>query len=98
MGLDPGISRHLLHSGTEQPWVRGAGLRDEMFKSLGCVSCDQGVNIGGTLFQRHGIFHPPASPRPAVAAGVKELIHCPLISAELARALARCLEDQAMPV
>jgi cytochrome c peroxidase len=36
------------------------------FKSLGCVSCHQGVNIGGNLFQRHGIFHPLASPDPAL--------------------------------
>jgi cytochrome c peroxidase len=28
-----------------------------LFKSLGCVSCHQGVNIGGNLFERHGIFH-----------------------------------------
>jgi cytochrome c peroxidase len=35
-----------------------------LFKSLGCVSCHQGVNIGGNLFQRHGIFHPLASPKP----------------------------------
>jgi cytochrome c peroxidase len=27
-----------------------------LFKSLGCVSCHQGVNIGGNLFQRQGIF------------------------------------------
>jgi cytochrome c peroxidase len=37
-----------------------------LFKSLGCVSCHQGVNVGGNLFQRHGIFHPLASPDPAV--------------------------------
>ena len=37
-----------------------------MFKSLGCVSCHQGVNIGGNLFQRHGIFHPLASPKPEI--------------------------------
>jgi cytochrome c peroxidase len=37
-----------------------------LFKSLGCVSCHQGVNVGGNLFQRHGIFHPLASPEPAV--------------------------------
>jgi cytochrome c peroxidase len=37
-----------------------------LFKSLGCVSCHQGVNIGGNLFQRHGIFHPLASPKPEV--------------------------------
>lgn len=36
------------------------------FKSLGCASCHQGVNIGGNLFQRHGIFHPLASPDPAI--------------------------------
>ena len=35
-----------------------------LFKSLGCVSCHQGVNIGGNLFERHGIFHPLASPKP----------------------------------
>jgi cytochrome c peroxidase len=37
-----------------------------LFKSLGCVSCHQGVNIGGNLYQRHGIFHPLASPDPAI--------------------------------
>jgi cytochrome c peroxidase len=36
----------------------------QLFKSLGCVSCHQGVNIGGNLFERHGIFHPLASPKP----------------------------------
>jgi cytochrome c peroxidase len=28
----------------------------QLFKSLGCISCHQGVNVGGNLFQRHGIF------------------------------------------
>jgi cytochrome c peroxidase len=37
-----------------------------LFKSLGCVSCHQGVNVGGNLFQRHGIFHPLASPKPEI--------------------------------
>jgi len=37
-----------------------------LFKSLGCVSCHQGVNIGGNLFERHGIFHPLASPQPEI--------------------------------
>jgi cytochrome c peroxidase len=41
-----------------------AGYR--LFKSLGCISCHQGVNIGGNLFQRHGIFRPLASAEPAV--------------------------------
>ena len=36
----------------------------QLFKSLGCISCHQGVNVGGNLFQRHGIFHPLGSPSP----------------------------------
>jgi cytochrome c peroxidase len=38
----------------------------QLFKSLGCVSCHQGVNIGGNLFERQGIFHPLASPPPEI--------------------------------
>jgi cytochrome c peroxidase len=37
-----------------------------LFKTLGCISCHQGVNVGGNLFQRHGIFHPLASPKPEI--------------------------------
>ena len=37
-----------------------------LFKSMGCVSCHQGVNVGGNLFQRHGIFHPLASLDPTI--------------------------------
>jgi cytochrome c peroxidase len=37
-----------------------------LFKSLGCVSCHQGANVGGNLFERHGIFHPLASPKPEI--------------------------------
>jgi cytochrome c peroxidase len=36
----------------------------QLFKSLGCISCHQGVNVGGNLFQRHGIFRPLGSPQP----------------------------------
>src|SRR5262249_5982920 len=36
----------------------------QMSKSLGCIACHQGVNVGGNLFQRHGIFHPLGSPEP----------------------------------
>jgi cytochrome c peroxidase len=36
----------------------------QQFKSLGCISCHQGVNIGGNLFQRHGVFHPIGTPEP----------------------------------
>jgi len=38
----------------------------QLFKSLGCISCHQGVNVGGNLFQRHGIFHPLGLPEPAL--------------------------------
>jgi cytochrome c peroxidase len=49
----------------------GAITRDELvgyqlFKSLGCISCHQGVNVGGNMYQRHGIFHPLAAPKPEV--------------------------------
>jgi cytochrome c peroxidase len=47
----------------------GAITQEEMsgyqqFKSLGCITCHQGVNVGGNLFQRHGVFHPLGSPEP----------------------------------
>jgi cytochrome c peroxidase len=35
-----------------------------MFKALGCVSCHQGVNVGGNLFQRRSAFRPLPSPKP----------------------------------
>jgi cytochrome c peroxidase len=38
----------------------------QLFKSLGCVSCHQGVNIGGNLLERHGIFHPLGSREPVI--------------------------------
>jgi len=38
----------------------------QLFKSLGCITCHQGVNVGGNLFQRHGIFHPLGSPQPVL--------------------------------
>jgi cytochrome c peroxidase len=41
-----------------------AGYRQ--FKSLGCIACHQGVNVGGNLYERHGIFHPLARPDPAI--------------------------------
>jgi cytochrome c peroxidase len=36
----------------------------QLFKSLGCISCHQGINVGGNLFQRHGIFHAIGSAEP----------------------------------
>jgi cytochrome c peroxidase len=38
----------------------------QLFQSLGCISCHQGVNIGGNLFERHGIFRPLAAPEPEI--------------------------------
>jgi cytochrome c peroxidase len=38
----------------------------KLFKSLGCVSCHQGVNVGGNLFQRQGIFRPLVSAKPEI--------------------------------
>ncbi|MET3726127.1 cytochrome c peroxidase [Sphingomonas trueperi] len=36
------------------------------FKALGCISCHQGVNIGGNLMQRHGVFHPIGAADPVL--------------------------------
>lgn len=55
-------------------WLRGdaAALSPQamagynLFKSFGCASCHQGVNVGGNLFEQSGIFHPLASPQPQV--------------------------------
>jgi cytochrome c peroxidase len=38
----------------------------QLFQSLGCISCHQGVNVGGNLFERHGIFHPLAAQQPEI--------------------------------
>jgi cytochrome c peroxidase len=35
-----------------------------LFKSFGCISCHQGVNVGGNLFERSGIFRRLAGPGP----------------------------------
>jgi cytochrome c peroxidase len=55
-------------------WLEGDGAAlsaDEqqgyrLFKALGCISCHQGVNVGGNLFERQGIFRPLAAPKPEV--------------------------------
>jgi cytochrome c peroxidase len=39
----------------------------ELFMSLGCVACHQGVNVGGNLFQKFGIFEDPFARRVEVA-------------------------------
>jgi cytochrome c peroxidase len=37
----------------------------QLFKSYGCVTCHQGVNVGGNMFQRFGVFPAAAVPRGA---------------------------------
>jgi cytochrome c peroxidase len=34
-----------------------------LFKKLGCISCHQGMNVGGNLFERYGVFDPTLSPK-----------------------------------
>jgi cytochrome c peroxidase len=67
--------RSLLTPGSRfDRWLQGdtAALTAEelsgyrLFQSLGCISCHQGVNIGGNLYERHGIFHRLASPNPEI--------------------------------
>lgn len=67
--------RSLLTPGSQfDRWLSGdaaALTREELagyqqFKSLGCVSCHQGVNIGGNLFQKSGVFNPLTSTPPDV--------------------------------
>ena len=69
------FERSLLTPGSRfDRWLEGdtGALTDEelsgyqLFKSFGCISCHQGVNIGGNLYQRHGIFHPLASQQPEI--------------------------------
>ena len=36
------------------------------FKSLGCSACHQGVNVGGNLMQRQGVFHPLVQGQPEI--------------------------------
>jgi cytochrome c peroxidase len=35
----------------------------ELFKAYGCIVCHQGMNVGGNLFQRFGIFYDPFARR-----------------------------------
>jgi cytochrome c peroxidase len=42
----------------------------ELFKSLGCSSCHQGVNVGGNLFERQGVFR-------RLVAGKPEIVRVP---------------------
>lgn len=37
-----------------------------LFKSYGCSSCHQGVNVGGNLFERQGVFRPLVETGPKI--------------------------------
>lgn len=41
-----------------------------LFKSYGCVACHQGVNVGGNLHQKFGVFQDPDAPGARAAADV----------------------------
>jgi cytochrome c peroxidase len=67
------FERSLLTPGSRfDRWLEGdaSALTEEelsgyqLFRSFGCISCHQGVNVGGNLYQRHGVFHPLGSQRP----------------------------------
>lgn len=38
----------------------------QLFKTLGCASCHQGVNVGGNLYQKPGVFSPLSESAPAL--------------------------------
>jgi cytochrome c peroxidase len=40
-----------------------------LFKDYGCAACHQGVNVGGNLFQRFGIFGDPFSEKTVLSEG-----------------------------
>jgi cytochrome c peroxidase len=53
----------------------------ELFQELGCVSCHQGINIGGNMFQRFGVmddyFAPPRPPLLPADNGREQITHDP---------------------
>lgn len=59
---DAPFDRYLL--GNETALSRDASEGYRRFRALGCVSCHQGVNVGGNLYGRFGIFEPEHLPVP----------------------------------
>jgi cytochrome c peroxidase len=46
----------------------------DIFKAYGCVACHQGMNVGGSMFQKFGIFQEAPAPHdPAGGAGPRSL-------------------------
>jgi cytochrome c peroxidase len=49
-----------------------------LFKSYGCVACHQGVNIGGNMFAKFGVFQSPnGSSEEAIDSGRYDVTHRP---------------------
>lgn len=57
---DAPFDRYLRGDKTAITQAEEEGYR--LFKSLGCISCHQGDNVGGNLFERFGIFEEPYPP------------------------------------
>jgi cytochrome c peroxidase len=36
----------------------------QLFKSYGCIACHQGINIGGNMYQKFGVFQEPGGREP----------------------------------
>ncbi|WP_407181664.1 cytochrome-c peroxidase [Bradyrhizobium sp. STM 3562] len=69
------FERSLLTPGSRfDRWLEGGATAlssDELegyriFKSYGCSSCHQGVNVGGNLFERQGVFRPLVEGQPKI--------------------------------
>ncbi len=49
--------------GGDRTALTGQQIRGyDLFKSIGCISCHQGVNVGGNLFERQGVVDPTGVP------------------------------------
>jgi cytochrome c peroxidase len=65
---DARFDRFLRGDDTALSWREQEGYR--RFKSYGCATCHQGVNIGGNLYERFGVFAPvPTMPGAEVDPG-----------------------------
>ena len=69
LGYPPELLRKV-RTEWSRPKVRALSTEElggyQLFKSLGCSSCHQGVNVGGNLFERQGIFRPLVVPKPEI--------------------------------
>ena len=64
--LTPGSRFDLWLAGDAEAITQEEWTGYQLFKSLGCISCHQGVNVGGNLYERPGIFRPLMSREPEI--------------------------------